>query len=188
MEKGSIALTGSYFAHSRQPNVGAAPGNHDNGLGLNVSDMLKEHTLLFVFADIKNERNQFRDSIALTDDPGFNAYNAGFDSSILSAKRYGWGAGVELFSRKQGKIVTSLALSLSFHRLRQQESGLLHQTPYQRSYNLDQFSFSTQGNLLFNLSDRFKIALVSRVTMVNSLSANTDYSKKKDNAVFATEG
>ena len=189
MKKNSIAVEGGYFTHSRQTNVSAtAPGNHDNGVALSVSEMLKEHMLLFVFTDLKNERNQFHDSIALADDPGSNAYNAGFDSSVLSAKRFTWGAGMELFAHNQGKITTSLGLSLAFHRLKQQESGLLHQALYQRFYNLDQLSFSAQGNLLFNLSDRFKLALVSRVTLVNSLRANTDYSKEEEDNAGLRDG
>ena len=177
MEKGATTIEGNYFTHTRQPNVrDSVPGNRDNGFGLNLSHMLKERTLVFVYADVKKERGQFHDSTNILNDPSFNAYNAGFDSSVVIGKRHSLGAGIQIFSKDHGKVTTSLASSVGFHQIDMNESGLLAQTPYHRFYKLNQLSLSLQGNFLFSVNNSLKLGWVSRLTIVNNFKANTDYS------------
>ena len=177
MEKGATAIEANYFTHTRQPDVrDSVPGNRNNCFGLNFSYMLKERTLVFAYMDVKKERDQFHDTTNILNDPSYNAYNAGFDSSIVSGKRYSLGAGMEFFSKDNGKVTTSLAGSVGFHQLTMNESGLLLQAPYHRFYKGNQLSLSLQGNFLFKITDRFKLAWVTRMTLVNSFKANTDYS------------
>ena len=190
IEKGTTAIETNYFTHTRQANVrDSVPGNRDNCFGLILSHMVKERTLVFACADVKNERNQYNDSTNIANDPSFNAYNAGFDSSIVFGKRHSLGAGIEIFSKGHGKATTSLAGSVGFHQFNMNESGLLAQVPYHRFYKLNQLSLSLQGNLLFNVNSSFKLAWMNRLTIVNSFKANTDYSSgEKLNAGLRDEG
>jgi hypothetical protein len=174
LEKKATSVGVDYFSHVRQRNVrDSVPGNHDNCFGINLSHMLTERTLVFASMDINNERNQFADSIALSNDPSFNAYNGGFDSSIVFGKRHSVGAGIELFSRKSN---FALAMSVGFHQMSLDESGLLHQLPYQRFYKMNQISFSIQPAFLFRLSNSLKLAWLARLTIVDNFKAKTDYS------------
>ena len=177
MEKGATAIEVNYFAHTRQLDVrDSVPGNHDNSFGMIFSHMLKERALVFAYADVMKERSQFHDTANVLNDPSYNAYNAGFDSSIVFGKRHSFGAGIELFSHDHGKATTSLAGSVGFHQFNMNESGLLAQAPYHRFYKLNQLSVSFQGNFLFKINNSFKLAWVSRLTFVNNFKANTDYS------------
>ncbi len=184
MEKGATAVEVNYFTHTRQTNVrDSVPGNRDNCFGLVFSHMPKERTLVFAYTDVKKERNQFHDSTAIANDPSYNAYNAGFDSSVLAGKRYSLGAGIEFFSKDHGKATMSLAVFVGFHQLKMNESGLLMRTPYHRFYKVNQMSLSLQQNFLFKISNSFKLAWVTRLTMLNSFKATTDYSSdEKRNA------
>lgn len=177
MEKKAVAIEANYFAHTRQRNVpDSFPGNHDNCFGLTFFHMLKERTLIYLYADVKKERNQFHDSIPRADDPSFNFYNAGFDSSIVFGKRSTLGAGIEFFSIDRGKATTSLSVSVGLHQFNMNESGLLQRAPYHRFYNVNQLSLSFQQNFLFKVSRNFKLAWVTRLTILNSFKANTNYS------------
>ena len=185
MEKGATAIEANYFAHGRHENVtrtlestirDSIPGNHDNCFGLNFSYMLKEKTLVFFYADIKREQELYHDSANILNDPSYNAYNAGFDSSIVFGKRKTLGAGIEFFSKDHGKATASLAVSLGLHHSDLSESGLLQRMPYQRFYKVNQLSLSLQQNFLFKVSANFKLAWVMRLTILNSFKANTNYS------------
>src|SRR5262245_20898311 len=179
MDKGATAIDASYFSHTRQTNAGAQ-GNHDNGIGLNLSHMIGEKWLAFVSTDLKKERNQFGDSIRLPGDPSFNAYNAGFDSSLVFGTRYSVGGGIEFFpGDHENKVTNSLALSAAWHQSRLRESGLLQRTPYHRFYDVNQISLSLQHNLLFRINSSFNLAWVIRLTILNSFRANTDYSEEE---------
>lgn len=178
MEKGAVAIEANYFTHAKQLGPrDSFPGNRDNCLGLNFSHMLKERTLVFVSMDIKKELDQFHDSIA---QPAyadfFNNWNAGFDSSIVIGKRKTLGAGIEFFSKDRGKTTTSLAITVGLHQLDMNESGLLKRIPYQRFYKTNQLSLSFQQNFLFKISNSFKLAWVTRLTLMNNFKATTDYS------------
>jgi hypothetical protein len=85
------------------------------------------------------------------------------------------GAGIEFFFNDKGKVTTSLALSLAFHHINMNESGLLNQSPYHRFYKLDQCSFSVQHNILFRTSRKFQLAWVSRLILENNFKSQTDY-------------
>lgn len=204
MEKGATAIEANYFTHDRRLGPrDSFPGNRDNCFGLNFSHMLKERTFVFISMDIKKERDQFHDSTALND-PFYNAshlyntWDAGFDSSIVSGKRYSVGAGIEFFSDANEKIVRSFAVSAGLHQLKMNESGLLLQSPYHRFYNMDQISLSLQQNFLFKISNSFRLAWVTRLTILNNFKATTDYSSdeklnaglrdKRLNAFFGLTG
>jgi hypothetical protein len=104
--------------------------------------MLKERTLLFAITDIKKERNQYDDSIPLVNDPSYNRYNAGFDSSVVFAKRKTFSAGIEFVSKEHGKTIKSTAILVGLHQFKMNESGLLRGTAYQRFYKINQLSIS----------------------------------------------
>ncbi|HLP39464.1 hypothetical protein [Lacibacter sp.] len=184
MQKGSTAIEANYFSHTRQENVkDSVPGNSDNCFGLTLSYMLKERTLVFVYADVKKERNQFALKPRPVIDFDYNAYNAGFDSSIVFGRRYTMGTGVEFFSDVYKPIIGSLAIVANFHQFNMKEAGILLQAPYQRYYRLNQLTFSLQGNLLLKAGDRFNLAVMGRITILNSFKASTDYShNEKKNA------
>lgn len=180
LTKGATAMEANYFTHTRERNVpGSLPGNHDNCMGFNISHMLRERTLLFATSDIKKERNQYGDSIPLVNDPSFNRYDAGFDSSIVFAKRKTFTAGIEFFSSEHGKTIKGIAILVELNQLNMNESGLLHGLPYQRFYKLNQLGFSIQHNFLFNVSTGFKLAWITRLTLLNSFEADTDYSPEE---------
>lgn len=180
LTKGATASEANYFTHTRERNVpDSLPGNHDNCIGFNISHMLKERTLLFATSDIKKERNQYGDSIRLVNDRSFNVYDAGFDSSIVFAKRKTFTTGIEFFSKAHEKTIKSIAISAGLNQLNMNESGLLHGIPYQRYYKLNQFSLSIQHNFLFNISNGFKLAWITRLTLLNNFKANTDYSPEE---------
>jgi hypothetical protein len=177
MNKGAIAVETNYFSHSRNPHTGdSLTTSRDNGFGLTVYQMLKDRILLFVNADVMKEKNEFRDSTGLPNDPSFAAYDAGFDSSIVLGKRYSMRTGVEFFSNDRGKGSRSLAVSFAFHRMNMKEAGLLNQSAYHRFYKLNQISLSLQHNFLFISGKNFKLAWSSRLTLVNSFKGKTDYS------------
>ncbi|MGE5108781.1 MAG: hypothetical protein ACM3H8_14655 [Sphingobacteriales bacterium] len=180
MEKRATAIEANYFTHTGPTNARDTHlGNRDNCFGLTFSHMLKERTLVFASTDFKNERNQFHDSTDIFNNSlydTYNAYNAGFDSSIVFGKRYSFGAGIEFFSDDLGKVTSSLVVSVGFHQLNMKESGLLLQAPYQRFYKVNQLSLSLQSNLLFKVSSRFNLAWVTSLSLLNTLKANTDYS------------
>jgi hypothetical protein len=184
MEKKAVAIEANYFSHTRLANTpDSIPGNQDNCFALNFSYMLKERALVFAGTDVKKEQNQFHDSIAMVNDPYFYTYNAGFDSSIVFGKRHTINAGIEFFSQGHKATTTSLAISLGWHHFNMNESGLLQRTPYQRFYKVNQLSLSLQQNLLFSVSSNFKLAWVTRLTILNNFKANTDYSfEEKINA------
>jgi len=177
MEKGASAIEVNYFSHSRSQNSNDSfQKNRDNSLGLVFFYMLKERTGVFAFADIMNEHDQYHANAALANDPGFNA---GFDSSDVFGKRYTVGVGGEFFCKDHGKTTTSFAGSLGLHHVSLHESGFLGNVPYTRFFKLNQLSFSFQQNLLFKLSDNLKIALVTRVTILNSFKAAANYSQEE---------
>jgi len=178
MEKGATAVESSYFSHARQRNVrDSVSGNHDNCFGLNLSHMLNKRTLLFAGADVKKERNQFSlNALKDTSYPSYNAYNAGFDSSIVYTRRKTISAGIEFFFTHNRKTIHSLAASIGWHGLNMNESGLLHQSSYRRFYKMNQLSLSLQQNFLFNKTSRLKLAWVNRLIILKNLEADTDYS------------
>ena len=63
--------------------------------------MLKDRVLVFAFADLKGEHNQFNDSTRDRNNFDYNDFNAGFDSSAVSGKRYTFGGGIEFFSTQR---------------------------------------------------------------------------------------
>jgi len=177
LEKGAAAIEVNYFAHTRQNNVrDSIPGNRDNCFGVTFSKMLKDRVLAFTFADLKREHNQFNDSTRDRNNFDYNDFNAGFDSSVVSGKRYTMGGGIEFFSNTEERVIRSLAVSSAFHHFSLNDSGFLLGTPYRRFYKVDQLTFSIQGNLLFRISDRFNLAAVTRLTILHSFRAHTDYS------------
>ena len=178
MTKGTTAAEATYFTHTRQPNVTVdLEKNHDNCFSLGISHMLTEKMLMFANWETYKEGNQFGDSIPVAGDLSFNAYNAGFDSSILSVSRYSLHAGVEFFPGDQEKTTTSsFALLAGWHHLNMNESGLLHRTPYRRFYDMNQASLSLQYNLLFNITNSMRLAWVIRLTVLKNFVASTDYS------------
>jgi hypothetical protein len=199
LTKGATAIEAYYFTHTRERNVpDSLPGNHDNCIGFNISHMLKEGTLLFATTDLKKERNQYDDSIQLISDPSYNRYDAGFDSSVVFAKRKTFSAGIEFFSKEHGKTIKSTAILVGLHQFKMNESGLLRGAAYQRFYEINQLSISLQQNFLFNISSSFKLAWITRLTILNNFEANTDYSPeeklnaglrdKKVNAFFCLTG
>ena len=199
LTKGATAIEANYFTHTRERNVpDSLPGNHDNCIGFNISHMLKEGTLLFATTDLKKERNQYDDSIQLVSDPSYNRYDAGFDSSVVFAKRKTFSAGIEFFSKEHGKTIKSTAILVGLHQFKMNESGLLRGAAYQRFYEINQLSISLQQNFLFNISSSFKLAWITRLTILNNFEANTDYSPeeklnaglrdKKVNAFFCLTG
>jgi hypothetical protein len=190
--KGSTAIEAYYFTHGGQTNVpDSITGNHDIALGFSFAHMLAPKTLVFGSIDLKKESNHFHDSIALAGDPSFNAYDAGFDSSIVLGNRYTASAGVEFFSKQTRNISKSVAITMGYHQLNLSESGLLMRNPYERFCKLNQVSLSLQGNLSFKLSKRFEVAWIVRITILNSFKAHTDYSTQekfnaglRDNKVY----
>jgi hypothetical protein len=175
-----MAIEACYFTHGGQPNAkDSVSGNHDNALGFSLSHMLSPKTLVFGSVDLKKERNYFHDSVALAGDPSYNAYNAGFDSSVVFGKRYTASVGVEFFTKETRNISRSLAITMGYHQVNINESGLLMQNPYKRFYKLNQVSLSFQGNLLFKVTKRLDVAWILRVTVLNSFKANTDYSAQE---------
>jgi hypothetical protein len=178
MEKGASAIEVNYFSHAPSQNSNDSfQKNRDNSFGLVVSYMLKPRNDFFVFADIKNEYDQYHGNAALANDPGFNA---GFDSSDVFGKRYTVGVGGEFFSKSHGKATTSFAGSLGLHHSSLRESGLLGNAPYARFFKLDQLSVSFQQNLLFKLSTNLKIALIARLIILNNFKAATNYSSQEE--------
>jgi hypothetical protein len=198
LTKGATAIEANYFTHTRERNLPDSLPNHDNCIGFNISHMLKERTLLFATADIKKERNQYDDSVPLVNDPSYNRYDAGFDSSVVFAKRKTFSAGIEFFSKEHGKAIKSTAILVGLNQCNMNESGLLRGTAYQRFYKINQLSISLQQNFLFNISSSFKLAWITRLTILNNFEANTDYSSeeklnaglrdKKVNAFFCLTG
>jgi len=192
LEKGSTAIEACYFTHGSQTNVrDSVSGNRDNALGFSIAHMLSRKTLVFGSMDLKNEKSHFHDSIALAGDPSFNAYDAGFDSSVVYGKRYTVSAGVEFFSKETTTISRSLAIIMGYHQVNISESGLLMQNPYKRFYKLNQVSLSFQGNLLFKVAKRLDLAWIIRATILSSFKAHTDYSTQekfnsglRDNRVY----
>jgi hypothetical protein len=179
MEKGTTAIEVNYFSHSRNQNSDDSfQKNQDNSFDLIFYHMLKERTVLFAFADVKNEHDLFHDNIALANDPGFNA---GFDSSNVFGKRHTVGAGMEFFFKDHGKTTTSFAASVGLHRFSLNESGLFGNAPYDRFFRLNQLSLSLQQNLLFKISNNLKIACVTRLTILNNFKATTNYSSEEKN-------
>ena len=192
MDKGNIALEANYFTHTRQTNRDTIPGIHDNCIGLNISHMLTERSLVFGFIDIKKEQDMFRDSIAQPGDSYFYQYNAGFDSSVIFVKRHTIGAGVQFFSKDYNGSSISLAISLGWHHFSMNESGLLQRVPYHRFYKVNQLSLSLQQNFLIKISRNFKLGWVPRLTVLNNFKAHTDYSFEEkvnasllDNRIYA---
>jgi len=167
MEKGATAAEINYFSHTTSTQKADSVVRKDNCFGLNISHMLKEKMLVFVFGDSKKDRNI--DSID----------NAGFDSSFITSNRHTIGAGIEFFSKEGKGITSSFAVSLGLHRFDMNESGLLMQAPYQRFYKLNQLSLSLQQNFLFKPGKHFKLAWINRLTILNSFKALTDYSSEE---------
>ena len=199
LTKGATAIEANYFTHTRERNVpDSLPGNHDNCIGFNISHMLKERTLLFATTDIKKERNQYDDSVPLVNDPSYNRYDAGFDNSVVFAKRKTFSTGIEFFSKEHGKTIKSTAILVGLHQFKLNESGLLRGVAYQRFYKINQLSISLQQNFLFNISSGLKLGWITRLTILNNFEANTDYSPeeklnaglgdKKVNAFFCLTG
>ena len=192
LEKGSTAIEASYFTHGGQTNVpDSVSDNHDNALAFSIEHMVSPKTLVFGSMDVKEESNHFRDSIALAGDPSYNAYDGGFDSSIVFGKRYTASVGVEFFSEQTTNISKSLAITMGYHQVNMNESGLLMRNPYKRFYKLNQVSLSVQGNLLFKVTKRLDVAWIMRITVLNSFKAHTDYSTQekfnsglRDNRVY----
>ena len=178
MEKGAPAIEVNYFSHARSQNSDDSfQKNRDNSFGLVFSYMLKERTGVFAFADIKNEHDQYHGNAALANDPGFNA---GFDSSDVFGKRYTVGVGGEFFCKDHGKTTTSFAGSLGLHHVSLHESGFLGNALYTRFFKLNQLSVSFQQNLLFKLNNNLKIALITRLTILNNFKAATNYSSQEE--------
>jgi len=177
MENGAAAIEVNYFSHGRSQNSNDSfQKNRDNSFGVVFSHMLKERSAVFAFADMKNEHDQYHGNAALANDPGFNA---GFDSSDVFGKKYTVGIGGEIFGKEHGKTTTSFAGSLELHRSSLSESGFLGNAPYTRFFKLNQLSVSLQQNLLFKLSNNLKIALVTRLTVLNNFKASANYSSEE---------
>ena len=183
MDKGNTAIEANYFTHTRQTNRDTIPGIHDNCIGLNISHMLTERSLVFFYIDTKKEQDMFRDSIAQPGDSYFYNYNAGFDSSVIFVKRHTLGAGIQVFSKDHNGSSISLAISLGWHHINMNESGLLQRVPYNRFYRVNQLSLSFQQNFLIKISRNFKLGWVPRLTLLNNFRAHSDYSlEEKVNA------
>jgi len=60
MDKGNTAVEANYFTHTRQTNRDTIPGIHDNCIGLNISHMFTERTLVFFYIDTKKEGGSWR--------------------------------------------------------------------------------------------------------------------------------
>jgi len=148
-------------------------------LGFSFDHMVSPKILVFGSMDLKKESNHFHDSTALAGDPSYNAYDAGFDSSIVFGKRYTASVGVEFFSEQTTNTSKSLAVTMGYHQVNMNESGLLMRNPYKRFFKLNQVSLSLQGSLLFKVTKCLDIAWIIRVTVLNSFKAHTDYSTQE---------
>jgi len=103
----------------------------------------------------------------------YNAYNAGFDSSIVPGKRKALAAGVQCSSKNHRKITNSLAASFELHQFNRNEPGLLLRAPYYRYCKKDQLSLSLQRNFLFEISN-IKPVPVARLRALNNFMPDTD--------------
>jgi hypothetical protein len=185
LKKGATAIEANYFTHSRETNARDSTGFHDNCFGLILSHMLKEKVLVYAFMDAKKEKAHYSNSI---DSLSNLYYNSGFDSSVVSGKRNTWGAGMEYFFTSHGKTIKSIAGSFAYQQMAMNDAGLLLQGPYHRFYKTDQLSFSLQGNLLFKINKSFNLAIVSRLTVLHSFIADTDYSSEEKQKTSLEDG
>jgi hypothetical protein len=178
--KHNTSIEANYFTHTRQPNVGdSVAETRDNCFNVTVSRALWPKILLFTYADISKEHYRFRDSISVLNNPDFYSYDAGFDSSVVLAKRFVVSGGLEFFSDNRGKNSRSFAVAVALRRLNMNESGLLMRAPYIRFYRLNQVSLSLQQGFLFRPWTNFRIAWIVRLTALKNFQAKTDYTDEE---------
>ena len=173
LKKGDATIEGNYFTHSKYAGNDSSQLNHDNCFGLDLFYMLKQRTALIAFADVKNEKDRYHDTISQISNPSFNA---GFDSSEVLGKRYVVGGGMVFFSKNQNKTSRSIAISAAFNHFSINESGSLNRSSYRRFFELNQVSVSLQHNLLFTINESWKISWTARLILLNNLKARTDFS------------